>query len=245
MAQMATLARDEEAWWSAEIARIAPQLILPGRPVRGGGRTSSEGLALDITRLADLAPAQQRRLLRHASRQLGAAPDFVAIESLRSLALTGRAGQKLQLADGLHAERTHRELRLTAGAISPTASNSTKVAAEYSVAIPGEIAAPAFGILLRIDIPDAFAQTTTPPSTARLRPWKPGDRVRLRHSSSPRKVKEVLERMKVTGSDRVSWPVLECGGQIVWMRGVEVEADPGLHISATPFSSGSNPDSRP
>ena len=29
LAQMAELARDEEAWWQAELARLAPQLILP------------------------------------------------------------------------------------------------------------------------------------------------------------------------------------------------------------------------
>ena len=30
--QMAELARDEEAWWQAEVARVAPQLILPWPP---------------------------------------------------------------------------------------------------------------------------------------------------------------------------------------------------------------------
>src|SRR5208337_180334 len=35
MTQMATLARDEEAWWQAEVARLAQQMLLPGRPVRG------------------------------------------------------------------------------------------------------------------------------------------------------------------------------------------------------------------
>jgi tRNA(Ile)-lysidine synthase len=55
-----------------------------------------------------------------------------------------------------------------------------------------------------------------------VRPWKPGDRVRLRYSSGPRKVKEVLERMKVTGDDRAHWPVLEVAGRIIWMRGVEL-----------------------
>ena len=50
LSQMAELARDEEAWWQAELARVAPQLILPGRPVRGGGRAAADGLALDVTR---------------------------------------------------------------------------------------------------------------------------------------------------------------------------------------------------
>ena len=48
LAQMAELARDEEEWWQAEIARVAPQVFAHGRPVRGGGRAASEDLALDI-----------------------------------------------------------------------------------------------------------------------------------------------------------------------------------------------------
>ncbi len=97
-------------------------------------------------------PALQRRLLRHAAEQLGAALDFPATESLRNLALTGRASQKLELTKACRAERTHRELRLTAQAAGSATANSTKVAAEYSVAIPGEVDAPAFGIRLRIGV---------------------------------------------------------------------------------------------
>jgi len=69
-----------------------------------------------------------------------------------------------------------------------------------------------------------------------LRPWKSGDRVHLRYSSGPRKVKEVLERMKVTGQDRSAWPVLEVSGRILWMRGVELESDPAIRISVEPLS---------
>ena len=120
LAQMAGLARDEEAWWAGELTRLAPQILMPGRAVRGGGRSagdSAQMLSIDVTRLAGLAPALQRRLLRYAAGQLGAAPDFSATEAMRTIALAGRAGQKLELADGLQVERTHRELRLMAGAI--------------------------------------------------------------------------------------------------------------------------------
>jgi tRNA(Ile)-lysidine synthase len=65
---------------------------------------------------------------------------------------------------------------------------------------------------------------------ATLRNWRAGDRVQLRHSSGPRKVKEVLERLRVTGSSRAQWPVLEVEGRIVWMRGVDVEPVPGIRI---------------
>jgi tRNA(Ile)-lysidine synthase len=230
---MAALARDEEAWWTGELARIAPQLLLPGRAVRGGGRAASNGLvsslSIDVTRLAALAPALQRRILRHCAEQLGAAPDFPSTEALRTLALTGHAGQKREL-EGLLAERTPRELRL-----EMAGEDRSEAAAEYSVAIPGEAIAPVFGLRFRIEVsaPDCPAAG----KTATIRNWKPGDRVLLRYSSGPRKAKEVLERLRVTGSSRALWPVLELDGRIVWMRGVELEPITGICIVATSLES--------
>jgi tRNA(Ile)-lysidine synthase len=240
LVQMATLARDEEAWWKSEIGRLAPQLLLPGRPVRGGGRAAGSGLALECSRLAALAPALQRRLLRHAAQQLGAAPDFAATEALRLLALGGQAGRKLDLAQGLRAERTPRELRLT---VEPAAPGQDSTAKEeglsvYTAIIPGEIVAPAFGLRLRIDRagPVPASWDGGPEQRATLRNWKPGDRVRLRYSNGWRKVKEVLERLRVTGSARSLWPVLELEGRIAWMQGVELEPEPGLAITASLLS---------
>jgi tRNA(Ile)-lysidine synthase len=238
LAQMAELARDEESWWRAEIAKLAAQLILPGRPVRGGGRAAGDGLAIDCSRLDALAPALQRRLLRHAAAQLGAAPDFAATESLRRLALSGPAGHKLELAQGLRAERTLRELRLAAAAPALEGKDTAAAVREYSVVIPGEIAAATFGLCLRVDATGPAAaggESAAARRVATLRNWKPGDRVRLRYSSGPRKVKEVLERLRVTGSGRNLWPVLEMDGRIVWMKGVELEPEPGITVSVSPW----------
>jgi tRNA(Ile)-lysidine synthase len=234
LSQMAELARDEEVWWQAEVARIAPQLILTGRPVRGGGRAASDGLALDVTRLAELPVALQRRILRRAAALLGASPDFPSTEALRNLALSGRASQRCELARGLRAERTHRELRLTLGPIA--VADSTEVVTDYDVAIPGEVEAQSFGLHLRISLSDASQNTLSASTKAKLRTWKPGDRVRVRYSGNVRKVKEVLERMKVTGSRRVLWPVLELDGRIIWMKGIELEPEPGLEVVATALS---------
>ncbi len=253
LGQMAELAHDEEAWWQAELARLAPQLILPGRPARGGGRAAGEGsgagLAIEVSRLAALAPAVQRRLVRHATEQFGAAIDFGATEAVRSLALGGRAGQRLALPQGLRAERTARELRLSV-APEPAAKRKSAGALEprYTVAIPGAIDAPEFGVRLQIALSNHEAHEAPKngqevpenglvgregvPQTATLRNWKPGDRVRLRYSSGLRKVKEVLERKHVTGTERALWPVLEAGGRVVWMKGVELEREPGLAITA-------------
>jgi tRNA(Ile)-lysidine synthase len=238
LAQMAALARDEEAWWQAELARVAPQLVMEGKPVRGGGRAGGGGLALDVIRLATLAPAIQRRLLRYAADLCcgptgHAALDFQSTEALRTLALEGRAGQKRELAQGLRAERTPRELRLTLQAASAGEAETTP---EYSGPIPGEIVAPAFGVRIKIELSPGAApdeRLAGPGRVAKLRNWRPGDRVRLRYSGGQRKVKEVLERLRVTGSSRAVWPVLEIEGQIVWIRGVELEPEQGITLVAT------------
>ena len=226
LAQMAMLALEEEAWWQAEVGRLAPQLLLPGKPVRGGGRASGEGVALDRTRLAALPVPLQRRLLRHAAASLGSALDFEATEAMRLLALEGKAGQKRELAQGLRAERTPRELRLT---VAPAEAEPYQQ--EYVFAVPGEVDAAAFDLHLRVDL--AAGAESAP--EACLRVWKPGDRVRLRYSSSPRKVKEVLERLHVTGTARASWPVLEIAGAVVWMQGADVEPPPGVRVTVAPL----------
>ena len=45
LANLAELAREEEARWQTELARLLPQLLLPGKPVRGGGRAVSTAAA--------------------------------------------------------------------------------------------------------------------------------------------------------------------------------------------------------
>ncbi len=246
LAQMAELARDEEDWWGRELKRLAAPLILPGRPVRGGGRAAGEGLAIEVARLAELPPAVQRRLLRRAAGQLGVKPDFEATETLRGLALAGRAGQRRELAGGLTGERTHRELRLTVGGNAEPSQAEAPLA--RIVEIPGEIVAPEWGFRMQIGSADWSGGskghspgTAAPGRRGVLRPWKPGDRVRLRHSGSPRKVKEVLERMHVSGPSRAHWPVVELDGRIIWMQGVELEPEPGLEVLIIQMPPADNP----
>jgi tRNA(Ile)-lysidine synthase len=224
LAQMAELARDEEAWWAAEMARIAPQMLLAGRPVRGGGRAGAdsgwgaEGVAIDVVRLGAQPAAVQRRLLRFAVERLGVSLGFEATESLRELAIHGRGGQRLALPGPVTAERTPRELRLSPG-VAKAADSGEKT--EFVLPVPGNVEA--FGWRFRAE-GDGEA--------AVVRNWRAGDRVTLRYSSGPRKIKEVLERLKVTGTARAEWPVVAWRGQIVWMRGAELAAVAGIVVHA-------------
>jgi tRNA(Ile)-lysidine synthase len=114
-ANLATLARDEEAYWQGELTRIMPRLLLPGRPVRGGGRAASTDgeeavLALELERLP-ASRAVRRRILRAAAQQLGVSLNFEQTD--RVLAMCARDGSRRQtLTATLRAERSPRELRL-------------------------------------------------------------------------------------------------------------------------------------
>lgn len=224
LAQMAELARDEEAWWVAEMARLAPQMLLTGRPVRGGGRAGSDsgGVAIDVVRLGAQAVAVQRRLLRYAVESLGVSLGFEVTESLRELAIQGRAGQRLALPGPLTAERTPRELRLSPGAAKAADSG---VNLEYSLPVPGVVEA--FGWRFRAEGDGEVAV---------VRNWRAGDRVTLKYSSGPRKIKEVLERLKVTGTARGEWPVVAWRGQVVWMQGAELAPVEGILLKVEKIS---------
>ena len=127
LANLAEIAREEESRWQAELARLLPQLLLPGKPVRGGGRAVStapgmSSVSIEIERLRSLDPALRRRVLRAAARQLGSRLSFD--DTTRVLALGGfatlptvaaRTGASVHLAGGLRAQRSARELRLFLG----------------------------------------------------------------------------------------------------------------------------------
>ena len=126
MGILAEIAREEEIFWGRELDRILPQIVLPGKPVRGGGRANSTApdsaaFAIDLERLKASSLALRRRILRATARRLGVQLSFP--ETARLLVLAGlgtpvatvpsKPGSSLSLASGLLAERSVRELRLS------------------------------------------------------------------------------------------------------------------------------------
>ena len=233
-----TLARDEEAWWQAELARVASAVAA----ARQAGARRRPGCR-EPPAWPSTSPGWPRSRRPCSAACCATPPSSWAPRPIlpppkpcRALALTGRAGQKCEL-QGLRAERTPRELRLERGQAAQVAQPAP---ASYCFPVPGEVEAPAFALRLRVETSGARSEPdgqksspgSDPAQTATLRNWKPGDRVRLRHSGSPRKVKEILERLRVTGSERALWPVLELDGRIIWMKGAELEPEPGLKVQA-------------
>ncbi|MGI8771375.1 MAG: tRNA lysidine(34) synthetase TilS [Acidobacteriaceae bacterium] len=250
LARMAAVARDEEAWWAGELGRMLPQLLLPGKPVRGGGRATSTrpedaALSIEVERLRGLHPAIRRRVLRATGQRLGPPPGltlgFDAIERLLELAGPAeqpggdraRASGKRNLSLPLDwmAERTPRELRFSRASVK----GSGRVMEEYPIPTPGSVEGLAFGLRV-ITEEQGVAGGEWRGGALTLRAWRPGDRVTLRHSRGPKKVKQVLARLKVIGPERESWPVVAVegdatlAGNVLWMQGVEVESTPGLDL---------------
>ena len=227
LARLATISAGEEAYWQTELNRLLPLLLLPGKPVRGGGRSSSthpeaETVAMEHARLRDLHPAAARRVLRAAARRLGARLSFEHTEQLLAMARPeGGRGSKFDLPGGISVERSLREIRLT------RTSSPAAPALEHAFRIPGEIVAPEYGLRLRGESASPNAQDLQ----ATLRPWRAGDRVTLKHSRGPQKVAEVLDRLRIVAAERTNWPVVESNGKIVWMRGADVDA-PGFLFTA-------------
>jgi tRNA(Ile)-lysidine synthase len=225
LAHMAELARDEEAWWDAELRRLLPQLLLPGKPVRGGGRAVSthpeeRSVGMELERLRVLPVALRRRVLRGAAEQLGCALNFDQTERLMAMCAaeaSAAGGKKQELAAELRAERTARELRLTRVAANQGCAETER----YELPIPGEVTG--LGVTLRARLTGESSEGRLP--AAVLRAPKAGDRVQMKHSRGPKALKEIFERMGVAAEERKTWPVVEWQGRIVWMRGVAVEEE--------------------
>lgn len=235
LAHVSANARGEEQHWQQELARLLPQLLLPGKPTRGGGRSvatqpGAAAVAMEIARLRLLDAGLCRRVLRAAAGECGVRLDFDATERLLGMVHGGNSAttpKRLELPGGVRVERSARELRLERSSDADSAAQATihsTIKDVYELEIPGIVRAPAFGASYTATLEPSSAATRILPRAC-VRAWQPGDRVRLRYSSGPKKVKEVLERMGIRGEARAQWPVVVWQGRVVWMRGADVASE--------------------
>jgi tRNA(Ile)-lysidine synthetase-like protein len=57
------------------------------------------------------------------------------------------------------------------------------------------------------------------PGALTLRNWRAGDRFRPAHCGSEKKVKELLQDLKIPQAERSGWPVIAAGERLIWVRG--------------------------
>jgi tRNA(Ile)-lysidine synthase len=225
LARTADVARAEEEYWINEAKRLLPLVLLPGRPVRGGGRDTSalkKEYAIDLEALRRQPLAVQRRLLRAATEELGIELDMEHVQA--ALDIVQERGKACELPGGWRLERRFREMRFV-----PAREQATKRDYDYALALPGKVLVPEINIMVQARVEplaeDAERDTLVPNPIVitarelRVRNWRLGDRFQPAHSGSERTVKELLEPMRVAGAERKLWPVVASQGRVVWVRG--------------------------
>ena len=230
LSNMADMARAEEEYWSAELRRVLPLVLLPGKPVRGGGRavetTGDKTVSLDVDAVKRYPLALQRRILRAASEQAGSHLDFEHVLAVEKLLETPHQNSDIELPGAYVARRGYRELRFERARSSP----STEFA--YHLSVPGSLSVPELGTAIRTSLdnrsspPEEYNQ----PHSIHLnqhemrlivRPWHAGDRFRPAHTGSEKKLKELLQPLHLPREQRAIWPVVTAGEKIIWVRGLD------------------------
>jgi tRNA(Ile)-lysidine synthetase-like protein len=208
----------------AEIARAEEEHWKRGHPeVRAG-----EG-DLTIAALSELSLAAKRRLIRNWLETNACAPcvSFRAIEEVLELA-AGATGRTLELPGGRVVRRSQSGLQWE------TADNRRLEGYQYVLPAPGAVDVYELGSRIEAavtdwdGVPECDRQQVLDPGKLhgemRVRNWHAGDRFWPAHTSQPKKVKELLSDRHVTGVEKKIWPVIEAGGELVWMRGFAAPA---------------------
>lgn len=229
LARTAGVAQGEEDYWAAEVARLLPLVVLPGKPARGGGRASSPAdaaAAFDLEKLAQYPVAVQRRLLLEVLRRRDVDADSRHVESLVELA-RGKT-KAASLPGGWRAVRSFRELRIE------RAPESRVPAYEHLLPVPGEVAIGEMRLLVQArfeHVPPGDGGYNSGQVAGELllhdglsgplmvRNWRRGDRFWAGNTRLAKKVQDVLQQLKVPAAERPGWPVVALGDEIIWVRG--------------------------
>lgn len=185
---------------------------------------------IPVATLRDLPPALARRVLRQMLQSVRGASSSVSydhIEALRRLAAGAHSGRVLTLPGGTVARREFAWLVVGRLDASPSPEDFS-----YSMSLPGELTVPELGCTYRLKIltpggpAEAYNLNKVVGLDARklagevvLRNWRAGDCFRPLGSRGTRKLKELFRERKIPQARRKNWPVMLCGGQIVWVRG--------------------------
>jgi tRNA(Ile)-lysidine synthase len=247
LSELSRFAREEEVFWGA----------LAEDRFRTHARKTNEGLTIRIQDL--LSPlgframagekstawrALTERLIRRIyeglrgdRRELGARH----VAQVIRLASESTSGRRVELPDGIMAERSFDDLIFSRGRAEERSRGEGETIAplhayQYVVNLPDSgaatISVPELGSrfhLKVIDWPLAASDTKREGEALDadllrapliLRNWRPGDAYRPRGRRQARKLKQMFLAGRVPSRERPRWPVLESGGRVIWARGM-------------------------
>jgi tRNA(Ile)-lysidine synthase len=214
-AETAEIALAEEQYWEKEVARA---LLV-------AWKTGAVGGGLNLSVLADLPLALQRRVVRAASESLGFRLDFHHVEEILALCSSpGGSARSAMLPDGWVVSRKKADLHFES-----RDGTCEEREYEYRLCVPGSVEVrETHSRFESILVPGKAAEGYNPEdlldrgllaTELKVRNWRPGDRFWPAHTKAAKKIKELLQERHVAGPERKLWPVVVSGTDVVWVRG--------------------------
>jgi tRNA(Ile)-lysidine synthase len=228
LAGMASIAGDEEDFWRDIVSATAEGQL----EVRPGEVTFRADW------LAGLRPAVARRVARRAvelARGDLRRIDLRHIERIAGLARSAGPARRFEI-PGLEVWRSCGLIRIAPPQGCPDY--------DLGVQIPGTVDVPAGRMRLVLELLHAGCVSGYNGGESeqldwgriagdlRLRNWRPGDQYRPLGRAHQTKVNSLLQHARVPLWQRRTWPVLACGGTIVWVA----RFGPAAEFAATPDS---------
>ena len=201
-----------------------------------GRETRRDAPTLDISRLGRQPLAARRRVLRRWLLEAsvpGESVDFGAIERIGGLMQQGRTGRMLELAGGWQVRRGYGRLTVRRSDAAPRHGGRTPLN------VPGVTLLPSWGLRVLT----RFAPGIAKPAGVSVGQWparasircsairrnriyvrarRTGDRMRPFGLSGSKKVQDIFVDAKVPVDQRAGVPLLECGGEIIWIPGYRI-----------------------
>lgn len=161
--------------------------------------------------------------------------DLGLIASVEKLVVSRKANASMKVSGGIHIVREYDRLCIGKMKHAPIPSFSCKLP------VPGRTYLPAAGLAVEaVEGRGVIKERGKPgiyPARATIsrkalgrkkltvRSWKAGDRMKPGGMKGSKKIKDILMDQKVPAAARARVPVVECGGDIVWLPGFRVARD--------------------
>jgi tRNA(Ile)-lysidine synthase len=252
LCQLADLAREDEAWLegSAErrLLRNAQEdkgvwrVFLRDLLVPQPGSNSSKGQNETCTRIPPQAMSKRLiRLLVKRTKAHSGQLSTTHVDAVLRLAQNPHAGKSLHLPGGVEVRRQRDALsfRPQSNLSSPKSTPTPKLSS-FPIDLnfrPAEVPLQEQSCCLRLTVidwpPQGRENSVTGAVLDRekmrfplvMRNWRPGDSMQPLGHQKRHRLSRLLNELGVSRWDKVSWPVLDCGGKIVWTRGLPVSVD--------------------
>jgi len=226
LANTADWALAEEAWWEAEIERLASQHLT----------AADDAILLRAGVLAALPLAVARRLVRRAMELAKGdlrGIDFGHIRAVMDLAQSVLGHGRMQ-APGLDIFRSFEWLRFGQPGRAPFGPGLKSCNYRLTLAVPGTVRVPGTNLAISLELIDKSGSSVSPnwvynsqegclnwqrlSGSLELRNWRPGDQYQPAGYSGQEKIKTLFQQARIPLWERRHWPVLTDGPSIVWAR---------------------------